>query len=151
MRNFFLTIVFLNFSMMLFSQSKADDIIGTWYSPVKEGNVQIYKSGKNYNGKLIYLKHSLDSQGKPILDVNNPDKEKRKRPLVGILLLKDITYDDEKNSWKGKLYDYDGNKGNTYDSYLTITKNGNLNIKGFWGLSFFGLNPGLTLERVDLE
>ncbi|KQT25305.1 hypothetical protein ASG22_20605 [Chryseobacterium sp. Leaf405] len=151
MRNFFLTIVFLNFSMMLFSQSTADDIIGTWYSPVKEGNVQIYKSGKNYNGKLIYLKHSLDGKGKPILDVNNPDKEKRKRPLVGILLLKDITYDDEKNSWKGKLYDYDGNKGNTYDSYLTITKNGNLNIKGFWGLSFFGLNPGLTLERVDLE
>lgn len=151
MRNFFLTIVFLNFSMMLFSQSKADDIIGTWYSPVKEGNVQIYKSGKNYNGKLIYLKHSLDGQGKPILDVNNPDKEKRKRPLVGILLLKDITYDDKKNSWKGKLYDYDGNKGNTYDSYLTITKNGNLNIKGFWGLSFFGLNPGLTLERIDVE
>jgi len=151
MRNFFLTIVFLNFSMMLFSQSTADDIIGTWYSPVKQGNVQIYKSGKNYNGKLIYLKHSFDSQGKPILDVNNPDKEKRKRPLVGILLLKDITYDDKKNSWKGKLYDYDGNKGNTYDSYLTITKNGNLNIKGFWGLSFFGLNPGLTLERVDPE
>jgi len=151
MRNFFLTIVFLNFSMMLFSQSTADDIIGTWYSPVKEGNVQIYKSGKNYNGKLIYLKHSLDGKGKPILDVNNPDKEKRKRPLVGILLLKDITYDDEKNSWKGKLYDYDGNKGNTYDSYLTITKNGNLNIKGFWGLSFFGLNPGLTLERIDVE
>ena len=151
MRNFFLTIVFLNFSMMLFSQSKADDILGTWYSPVKEGNVQIYKSGKNYNGKLIHLKNSLDSQGKRILDVNNPDKEKRKRPLVGILLLKDITYDDKKKSWKGKLYDYDGNKGNTYDSYLTITKNGNLNIKGFWGLSFFGLNPGLTLERVDLE
>jgi len=136
---------------MLFSQSKADKILGTWYSPVKEGNVQIYKSGKNYNGKLIYLKHSLDNQGKPILDVNNPDKEKRNRPLVGILLLKDITYDDEKNRWKGKLYDYDGNKGNTYDSYLTITKNGNLNIKGFWGLSFFGLNPGLTLERIDVE
>ena len=151
MRNFFLTIVFLNFSMMLFSQSKADKILGTWYSPVKEGNVQIYKSGKNYNGKLIYLKHSLDNQGKPILDVNNPDKEKRNRPLVGILLLKDITYDDKKNRWKGKLYDYDGNKGNTYDSYLTITKNGNLNIKGFWGLSFFGLNPGLTLERIDVE
>ncbi len=136
---------------MLFSQSTADDIIGTWYSPVKEGNVQIYKSGKNYNGKLIYLKHSLDGKGKPILDVNNPDKEKRKRPLLGILLLKDITYDDEKDSWKGKLYDYDGDKGNTYDSYLTITKNGNLNIKGFWGLSFFGLNPGLTLEIIDVE
>jgi uncharacterized protein (DUF2147 family) len=72
-------------------------------------------------------------------------------PLVGILLLTEITFDGKKNNWKGKLYDYDGEKGNTYDSYLTITKSGKLNIKGFWGLSFFGLNPGLTLERVDVE
>ncbi|GEN75267.1 DUF2147 domain-containing protein [Chryseobacterium hagamense] len=136
---------------MIFSQSKADDIIGIWYSPVKEGNVHLFKSGKNYFGKLTYLKHSLDSQGKPLLDLNNPDKEKRKMPLVGILLLRDITFDNKKNRWKGKLYDYDGKKGNTYDSYLTITKNGQLNIKGFWGLSFFGLNPGLTLERIKVE
>ncbi|MEN4762203.1 DUF2147 domain-containing protein [Chryseobacterium sp. C39-AII1] len=151
MKHLFLTILFLNLSTRLSSQSKADDIVGTWYSPVKEGNVQIFRSGKNYFGKLIYLKHSLDSQGKPLLDVNNPDELKRKLPLVGILLLTDITFDAKKKSWKGKLYDYDGNKGNTYDSYITINKNGHLNIKGFWGLSFFGLNPGLTLERVDAE
>jgi uncharacterized protein (DUF2147 family) len=151
MKNLFLIILFLNFSTMLFSQSKADDILGTWYSPVKEGNVQIFKSGKNYSGKLIYLKHSFDSNGKPLLDVNNPDEAKRKMPLVGILLLSDISYDYKKKSWKGKLYDYDGSKGNIYDSYLTITAKGNLNIKSFWGLSFFGLNPGLTLQKVVAE
>jgi uncharacterized protein (DUF2147 family) len=151
MRHLVLTILFLNFSTMLFSQSKADDIIGVWYSPIKEGNVQIFKSGNKYYGKIVYLKNSVDKEGNPVLDVNNPDKEKRKMPLVGILLLTEITFDGKKNSWKGKLYDYDGEKGNTYDSYLTITKSGKLNIKGFWGLSFFGLNPGLTLERVDVE
>jgi uncharacterized protein (DUF2147 family) len=151
MRHLFLTILFLNFTTMLFSQSKADDIIGVWYSPIKEGNVQIFKSGNKYYGKIVYLKNSVDKEGNPVLDVNNPDKEKRKMPLVGILLLTEITFDGKKNSWKGKLYDYDGEKGNTYDSYLTITKSGKLNIKGFWGLSFFGLNPGLTLERVDVE
>jgi uncharacterized protein (DUF2147 family) len=151
MRHLFLTILFLKFSTMLFSQSKADDIIGVWYSPIKEGNVQIFKSGNKYYGKIVYLKNSVDKEGNPVLDVNNPDKEKRKMPLVGILLLTEITFDGKKNSWKGKLYDYDGEKGNTYDSYLTITKSGKLNIKGFWGLSFFGLNPGLTLERVDVE
>jgi uncharacterized protein (DUF2147 family) len=151
MRHLFLTILFLNFTTMLFSQSKADDIIGVWYSPIKEGNVQIFKSGNKYYGKIVYLKNSVDKEGNPVLDVNNPDKEKRKMPLVGILLLTEITFDGKKNNWKGKLYDYDGEKGNTYDSYLTITKSGKLNIKGFWGLSFFGLNPGLTLERVDVE
>lgn len=151
MKHLLLTILFLNFYTLLFSQSKADDIVGVWYSEVKEGNVQIFKTGEKYYGKLIYLKNAVDIDGKPILDVNNPDKEKRKMPLVGILLLKEITFDDKKNSWKGKLYDYDGQKGNTYDSYLTITKNGSLNIKGFWGISFFGLNRGLTLEKVDVE
>lgn len=151
MKHLFLTLLFFNFSTMLFSQSKSDDIVGIWYSPVKEGNIQIYKSGKNYSGKLIYLKKSLDSRGNPVLDVNNPDKEKRKRPLIGILLLRDITFDAKKSRWKGKLYDYDGAKGGTYDSYITITENGDLNIKGFWGLSFFGLNSGLTLKKIDAE
>lgn len=151
MKHLFITILFLNFFSMLFSQSKADDIVGIWYSPVKEGKVEIFKTGEQYYGKLIYLKKSVDNYGKPVLDVNNPDQEKRNMPLVGILLLKDIKYDVKKNSWKGKLYDYDGAKGNTYDSYLTITENGNLNIRGFWGLSFFGLNPGLTLEKVNTK
>ncbi|WP_316809335.1 DUF2147 domain-containing protein [Pedobacter agri] len=151
MRYLFLTFLLLNFSSMLFAQSKADDILGVWYSPVKEGNVQICKSGENYYGKLIYLKNATDQEGKPLLDVNNPDKDKRKMPLVGILLLRDIKFNNRKNSWKGKLYDYDGGKGNTYDSYLTILKTGSLNVRGFWGLSFFGLNPGLTLNRVDVK
>jgi len=105
MRHLFLTFLLLNFSSMLCAQSKADDILGVWYSPVKEGNVQIFKNGENYYGKLIYLKNATDQQGKPLLDVNNPDENKRKMPLVGILLLKDIKFNNKKNSWKGKLYD----------------------------------------------
>ncbi|WP_293886426.1 MULTISPECIES: DUF2147 domain-containing protein [unclassified Sphingobacterium] len=147
----FLTIVLLCFSTILFSQSKSDDILGIWYSPAKQGRVQILKSDQYYYGKLVHLEPSVDNEGKSVLDVNNPDKEKRKLPLVGIILLRDITFDVKKNRWKGKLYDYDGRKGNTYNSYLTITKNGNLNIKGFMGVSIFGLNPGLTLERVNVE
>jgi hypothetical protein len=78
MRHLFLTILFLNFTTMLFSQSKADDIIGVWYSPIKEGNVQIFKSGNKYYGKIVYLKNSVDKEGNPVLDVNNPDKKNEK-------------------------------------------------------------------------
>jgi len=151
MKNLVSILLLLACSEPLFSQSGPDDIVGTWYSPVKSGSVQIYKNGGKYTGKLVDLKPSADNRGNPLLDVHNPDEAKRKRPLIGISLLTDITYDAKRKSWKGKLYDYDGAKGNTYDSYLTITQNGKLNIKGFWGLSFFGLNPGLTLERVHAE
>ncbi|TWR28829.1 DUF2147 domain-containing protein [Mucilaginibacter pallidiroseus] len=148
MKKLLLSILFLSFTKMLFSQSNADDIVGTWYSPVKAGKVRIYKKQQKYFGNLVELKDSVDKEEKPVLDVNNPDVTKRNSPLVGITLLSDITYDARKKRWKGKLYDYDGGKGRTFDSYLTITQSGDLNIKGFWGLSFFGLNPGLTLQRV---
>jgi len=151
MKKTFLIILLLTFSKMLFSQSNPDDITGTWYSAVKHGSVRIYKNGEKYDGRLIDLKPSPGQEGKPLPDIHNPDVARRGRPLIGILLLTDVTYDRKKKRWKGKLYDYDGAGGNTYDSYLTITRNGRLNIKGFRGLSFFGLNPGLTLERVHAE
>ncbi|WP_294243669.1 DUF2147 domain-containing protein [uncultured Chryseobacterium sp.] len=151
MKKTFLILLLLTFSKMLYSQSNPDDITGTWYSAVKGGSVQIYKSGETYSGKLIDLKPSADKNGNPLSDIHNPDVAKRGRPLIGILLLTNITYDRKKKRWKGKLYDYDGAKGNTYDSYLTLTPEGRLNIKGFWGLSFFGLNPGLSLERIHAE
>lgn len=151
MNNLISIILLFTFSKMLFSQSGPDDIVGTWYSPVKGGSVRIVKIGGKYSGKLVDLKPSADKDGKPLLDVHNPDAAKRRMPLIGISLLTDISYDGKKKSWKGKLYDYDGAKGNTYDAYLTITRNGSLNIKDFWGISFLGLNPGLTLERVEAE
>lgn len=151
MKYLLLTIIFLNFSTLLFSQSKADDIAGTWYSEAKQGNVYIYKCGKYYFGRLVYLKHANDNDGNPVLDINNPDEFKRKSPLVGIVFLTNFIYNKDKKKWKGRLYDYDGAKGNSYDSYISITKNGSLNIKGFWGLSFFGLNSGLTLTKLLIE
>lgn len=130
------------------AQENADKIIGTWYSPLKDGKVKIYKKGNFYFGKLTELKNSIDSKGNSILDVNNPDETKRQRALIGIEILINFTYNSKTGNWQGKLYDYDGSSGNTYDSYITIKKDGNLNIKGFWGLSFFGLNRGLTLSKV---
>jgi uncharacterized protein (DUF2147 family) len=134
-------------SISTFAQENADKIIGIWYSPLKDGKVEIYKKDNFYFGKLLTLKNSIDSNQSLLLDANNPDKTKRKQPLIGVEFLTNFKYNSKKDSWQGKLYDYDGSNGNTYDSYMTIKKDGTLNIKGFWGLSFFGLNKGLTLTK----
>lgn len=131
------------------TQNKPDNIIGTWYSSTKEGKVLIYKRGNNYFGKLIDLKAAHDNLGNPLLDSNNPDVSKRKLPLIGIVFLNNFVYDLKKNKWKGKLYDYDGSSGNTYDVYITIDPKGIMNIRGFWGYSWFGLNKGLYLTKVE--
>ncbi|PBQ30908.1 SIGNAL peptide protein [Sphingobacteriaceae bacterium] len=148
MKHILIVISILNMTYSSLAQENADKIIGTWFSKVKEGKVLIYKNGDEYFGKLIYLKNSMDSNGNPVLDSNNPDSIKRKLPLVGVVFLTNFIYDAKTNRWKGKLYDYDGANGNTYDSFITIEKDDTLNIKGFWGLSFFGLNRGLTLSKV---
>jgi uncharacterized protein (DUF2147 family) len=149
MRNILLAISILTMANNSFAQEEADRILGIWHSKEKEGSVQIYKVGDQYFGKLVALKESTDENGNKILDVNNPEKMKRTAPLIGVVFLNKITYMANKRNWQGTLYDYDGANGNTYDSYIKILEDGTLNIKGFWGLSFFGLNPGLILTKVE--
>jgi uncharacterized protein (DUF2147 family) len=149
MKQILIAILFISMATNTMAQDKADKIVGTWYSPAKEGKVLIYKKDGKYYGKLIFLKNAMDSNGNPVLDTNNPDTAKRNLPLIGVVFITDLIFDESKNKWIGKLYDYDGASGNTYPTHIRILKNGTLNIRGFWGLSFFGLNRGLILSKVE--
>ncbi|MBL3657402.1 DUF2147 domain-containing protein [Fulvivirga sediminis] len=149
MRHIFIMILIFIMTNNSLGQNRANKITGTWYSNTKKGKVLIYKTGSQYYGKLIELEKFKDADGNELLDTNNPDETKRKRPLIGIVFLTDLKYDERKDRWKGRLYDYDGSSGNTYDSYITLKDDDILNIRGFWGLSWFGLNKGLKLTRIE--
>lgn len=149
MRHIFIMISIFMMTNNSLGQNRADKIIGTWYSNTKKGKVLIYKIDSHYFGKLIELEKSKDAEKNELLDTNNPDETKRKRPLIGIVFLTDLKYDEGKDRWKGRLYDYDGSSGNTYDSYITLKDDDILNIRGFWGWSWFGLNKGLNLIRIE--
>ncbi len=60
-----------------------------------------------YCGTLVWLKDPLE-KGVPKMDAENPDKEKRKRPLIGLELLTGLSA--EKDHWKGKAYNADDGK-----------------------------------------
>jgi uncharacterized protein (DUF2147 family) len=120
---------------LLFINSKAqsfqaDDVTGTWLTADKSGQITIYKNGNKYFGKI----KSGSRQEK--LDVNNPDKAKRKDPLLGLVILKDFTFNGS-DEWKnGTVYDPDN--GKTYRCIITLENKNSLKLRGYIGFSWIG-------------
>jgi uncharacterized protein (DUF2147 family) len=114
----------------------ADAILGKWINPSREGQIQIYKKGNLFFGKLAWIKEPDDkASGKPKLDVNNPDKSLQPRPILGLELLKNFKFDGDDVYEDGTIYD--PKSGKTYSCKMTL--NGNkLKIRGFVGISLLG-------------
>lgn len=116
-------------SSCLFAQTKADDLIGTYMTDKSEGMVEITKRDAKYYGKLTWTK----TPGK--LDSNNPDKAQQTEKLAGKEILKNFTFDD--GTWKDGTI-YDPKNGKTYSCKITRDEKGNLNVRGYIGVSMLG-------------
>lgn len=133
------------------STSKGDEdlIIGNWKPSNGRSVVSIYKGkaengedpGKYY-GKIVWLKEPNDENGNPRTDVNNSDDELKKRPLKGLVIVKDMEFEEVDGKmvyWEGGSI-YDPNNGSKYSFEAEIDKK-NKNVmdgRGFIGLSLFG-------------
>lgn len=129
-----LLIVLLILSVQVFAQKK-DDILGKWLSPSGDGQIEIYKNGDKFHGKLVWIKSVINGSSKPITDVKNPKEELRSRPILGLEILKDFVFNDGK--WEDGTI-YDPKSGKTYSCKLTLKDNNSLNIRGFIGVSLIG-------------
>jgi uncharacterized protein (DUF2147 family) len=108
---------------------RADDIIGTWRTEDETGQILVYKSSNLYYGKIAA------GTSKEKFDVKNPDKERRNDPLIGLIILKGLKF--ENNAWKnGKVYD--PHNGKTYSCTITLMNPDTLEIRGFVGFSWIG-------------
>lgn len=114
---------------------KKDDIVGKWLNATGEGQIEIYKRADKYSGKLVWIKEPNDERGKPKLDVKNPNANLRSKPILGLEILKDFVF--EENKWTDGTI-YDPKTGKTYSCNLTIKTNGQLNIRGYIGISLIG-------------
>jgi len=114
----------------------ADAILGKWINPSGEGQIQIYKKGNLYYGKLVWLKFPNDEvTNKVKLDKNNPDKSLQSRPILGLEILKNFKFDGDDVYEDGNIYD--PKNGKDYSCKMTL--NGNkLKIRGYIGISLLG-------------
>ncbi len=114
---------------------QADPVEHTWYNEAKTGKIQIYKAkdGRFY-GKIVWLAEP-DRDGKPKLDINNPDKASRNNPEMGLLILKGFKKDGEFGYEDGTIYD--PKNGKTYSCKMTRKDDG-LHVRGYIGFSLIG-------------
>jgi len=82
----------------------------------------------------VYRADEAGPAGSVRVDLNNPDAALRDRPIIGIDLLSDYTWDGK--LWRGRIYDPES--GNTYKSQMRIGKDGNLEMRGYVGMPMFG-------------
>jgi uncharacterized protein (DUF2147 family) len=130
-----LILLTIMFGVKSYAYAQADQIERLWYNQEKTARIQIYKSadGKFY-GKIVWLKvPTVD--GKPKIDIHNPDEKKRDVPLLGLVILKDFKKDGADGYTDGTVYDPNG--GKTYSCKITY-EGDKLNVRGYYGFSWIG-------------
>ena len=129
------------FSSFLYSQEKADEVLGYYMSSDNNIILKFYRSNTKYYGKIVWIRNASR------LDSLNPDKSKRNRKLLGSLAGWDFVY-VSKDTWnRGRIYD--ANSGKTYKATISRDKNGNMTIRGYIGIKAFGKTEYFT--KVDFK
>jgi uncharacterized protein (DUF2147 family) len=123
--------------------ASGDDILGVWNNQEKDARIEIQKCGDQYCGKIVWLKVPNYPEGSdegvpgtPKVDHNNPDKNLRNSPVIGLQIVHDFSYAGE-NKWAGGKV-YDPKNGRTYSGKLTLVSPAQLNLRGFIGISLLG-------------
>jgi uncharacterized protein (DUF2147 family) len=122
---------------------KADDILGTWLNQEATGKITLYKENGKYFGKLVWLREPNDKvTGLPRTDKENPDAKLKNTPLIGMVNMKDFTFNG-KEEWSGGNI-YDPKNGKTYKCYIQFESANKLKIRGYMGVSLLGRNTYWT-------
>jgi len=109
-----LKLVTLSFLLLaVFSIDSSDQIIGKWQNPDKNRQIEIFKKGDLYYGKIHWLKDTKDIKVKK-----------------GDIVMKDIKFSDEK--WIGKIKV--PARDSDFDMEITMPDKDKLNIKASYGI-----------------
>lgn len=142
MKKYMLAGILLLFLNVAFAQGK-DAVVGRWRSEHGSGELQIYRTGEKYFGKLVWMKEPNDANGRPKLDIYNPSENLRSKPVLGLDVLKNLEY-KSKGQWDNGTV-YNPKSGKSYSCKMSMTNNPDkLTIKGYMGFSFIGKSETWT-------
>ncbi|WP_225865853.1 DUF2147 domain-containing protein [Dyadobacter aurulentus] len=113
----------------------ADRILGEWLSEEKDRRIEIYKTGSEYFGRLLWSSELFETDGKTSRkDVQNKDESLRDRNLLHVNLLLNFVYDA--GTWDdGKMYD--PQSGKTYSCIIRL-RDELLEIRSYIGFPLLG-------------
>jgi hypothetical protein len=133
-------------------------VLGTWLTGAEgkePAKVTITSVGGEYIGRIVWLQYPRfrpgdepGMEGKPKIDLQNPDPELRDRPVLGMTILEGFRFDPGKRwPWTGGTV-YDPERGKTYSARMRLEDENTLRIKGFVLIPLFGRST--TWTRVSL-
>ncbi|MCK5855849.1 MAG: DUF2147 domain-containing protein [Bacteroidales bacterium] len=108
-----------------------DDIIGKYHLP-NDLDIEIYKEGNKYFGKIIALNGYQNGQ---TTDTKNPDDSEHSTPLLGMLIIHGLEFDMDEKQWiNGKMYGPE--KGMIFNLKITEIREKDIEVVGskyfFW-------------------
>ena len=126
---------------LLMSVPAAADPSGIWRDK-DGGTIRVHPCNASMCADIASVNPPNDPQtGRPWLDKNNHDANKRSRPLIGTPVLMDMRPSGP-GRWSGKLYDPD--RGQIYDGNLVELGPDKIRVEG----CVIGLCGGEELMRV---
>lgn len=132
-------------TLKLNAQNKEDAIIGKWESTDKDLIVEVYKQVNVFRAKIVWFYDENDTIT-PInkrLDIKNPNKALRSRPIIGTDILSGLAYNPKQNRWNGGRI-YDATSGRTWDATVWLTSPNALNVRGFYLVRWIGKTLSFT-------
>lgn len=127
----------LTFLTLGFAHAQEDKLAGVWMPSDGRSYIKIDKIGSKFFGRIVWLKEPNDENGKPRVDINNPDENLRSTPLKGYRILKDFVWNADDKIWKDGTI-YDPKNGTTYSCKIELKGDNKIEVRGFVGTEMFG-------------
>jgi uncharacterized protein (DUF2147 family) len=102
--------------------AEAAGALGEWLIEDGEARVRIVACGADLCGNVAWI-----HEGKPTVDVNNPDPAKRSRSLIGSAVLLNLKPSGA-SEWTGSLYNAED--GRTYTGKLSVVDERHVKVAG---------------------
>ncbi len=125
MQHFLVFVLMLGLLNNIQAQAPSDKIVGIWYNEDKTNNIEIYKAGDSYSGKIVWISELDSNPNLHPKDKNNPKPELRNRNILGMDIITGLQYSIDK--WvKGTIYT--PKKGIYANCKVELLSNGQLKI-----------------------
>lgn len=103
--------------------------VGVWLHPDKRIAVEVFPCGALLCGRIVWFRWPDDAQGAPLRDLKNRNPALRSRPLLGLIVLRNLRHAGG-NAWTGgRIYNPDD--GMDYAAQMSIRDDGALRVRAY--------------------
>jgi uncharacterized protein (DUF2147 family) len=120
----------------------ASDPSGTWRLDNGKVTVKVSQCGNEVCANIVALKEPAYKDGSPKIDKYNKKPSLRRRPLIGLPVLRDMKPAGD-NKWSGNIYNADD--GRTYSATMSLAGD-TMKLKGCVAGIFCKTN---TFKKLD--